>query len=270
MIYPFWKMLVSSFSSNDAVSMGRVFLLPVGFNFLPYVNIIKESLFLSAFKNSLFITIVGTALNIFITVITAFPFSRRKLPGRRYIFLIFLFTMFFSGGMIPTFLLVTKLKLINTLWALIIPFTLDVYYMILMKNYFQSLPEELIESASIEGCSEFRMIFNIIVPCSLPMIVTITLFYAVYNWNIFVPGIIYLRDQNKFPLEVFLNNLINGMSNISALTKEFQVAEDGRLIFGLENLKSAAIIVTIAPIIAVYPFLQRYFIKGIILGSVKG
>ncbi|WP_028612417.1 carbohydrate ABC transporter permease [Paenibacillus harenae] len=266
---PFVHVLAQSFSSHHAITSGKVGLWPVEFTVEAYARIFREQAFLNAFSVSVLRTSVGTFVNVLLTCLLAYPLSKVYIKGRSAIMFLIVFTMMFGGGMIPTFLIVKETGLLDTFWAYIIPGAVSAFNVIIMKNFFQSVPAELEESAKMDGGSNLGILFRIVVPLSMPAIATITLFHAVSHWNAFFDTVLYVTDRKLFPLQVYLRELI--MFNNSDINRNASnsVNMDSTLL-ALESLKAAALIASTVPILIVYPFLQKYFVKGIMLGSVKG
>lgn len=267
-LLPLIHILASSFSSGVAVSTGRVLLWPVDFSLIGYQTVFGHRLILSAYLNTIFYTVAGTLINLAVTLTCAYPLSRKDMPFRRSFMMIFLITMFFSGGLIPTYMLMAEIKFINTIWAMLIPGALSVYNMILVRTYFSnSIPNELLEAAQIDGCSDVRYFFNIMLPLAKPIVAVVTLYYAVAHWNAYFNGMMYLNDQKLYPLQLVLRQiLIANQIDLQDLDVESMIARQGLA----DLLKYSLIVVSTAPIMCVYPFIQRYFIKGVMIGSVKG
>lgn len=265
-ILPFFYVLSYSLTTYADYLKDPMSLIPKNISFSAYKKLLTFPLIYSGYRNTLFITIVGTFINVFMLCISAYPLSKKDLKGRNFFLGFILFTMFFSGGMIPSYYLVRSLGLLNTLWALILPGAVSAYNLILMKNFISTIPESLEESAVIDGASEITVLFRIIIPLSTPAIATFTLFHAVGHWNAFFSAVIYTTKRELWPLMLILREMvIEGGANI---------AQEG-IIDNPENLvqpftlKMAVIIITVLPIIMVYPFVQKYFMKGMLLGSVK-
>ncbi len=222
----------------------------------------NKDLWLS-YANSLFITVVGTFVNVIITVMTAYVLSKKNLKGHRVLTFLAVFTMMFSGGIIPTYIIVKEVHLINSLWALILPTAITTSYMIIMRNFFFGIPKELEESAVIDGCTEVGVLFKIMLPVSLPGVLTIALFYSVDHWNDFFNAIMYLNDRFKWPLQLFLRSML--------FESDAAYSSGGESLFLLgQPMKMSAVIAAILPIMLVFPFFQKYFTKGMLLGAVKG
>ena len=269
--YPLLYIVVSSFSSPEAVIAGKVWLYPVEPTFRAYTTIFKDSAIVTGYLNSLFYTVSGTIINVIITIMAAYPLSRKDLAGKNIIMFLFTFTMFFSGGMIPTYLVVKDLKLINTVWAMLIPSALSVWNVIITKTFFQTnIPNELLESAQIDGCTNMKFILKIVLPLSAPIIAVITLFYGVGNWNAYFNALLYLKSSSLYPLQIVLRNILilNQVDPkmFSGLSLEAQQSKQYISIL----LKFALVVVSSLPVLIAYPFVQKHFVKGIMLGSIKG
>lgn len=261
---PILNVVAVSFSDYPAVAAGKVAIWPVNFSTLPYIRVFEDSRFIKSFSITVLRTLVGVFVNVFLTVITAYPLSRSFLKGRSLVMLMIAFTMIFSGGMIPTFLLVRSLGLIDSFWAFILPGAIGTFSLIVTKSYFETIPDSLEEAAKMDGASPFQILFQIFVPMSTPVLATITLFYAVFHWNAFFDAIIYINSESLKPLQVLLREII--FMNDPNMTNQFNF--DTELVAG-QSITAAAIVVATLPIVLVYPFLQRYFIHGITLGAVK-
>lgn len=265
-LFPFINMIAISFSSSRSIMSGEVFMFPVEFNVNAYINLIEDGQLFVAMRNTIVITLVGTLLNMLFTILAAYPLSKRTLRGRNAMLMGVLFTMLFSGGLIPHFLLISSLGLINTYWALWLPALISVYNMFVMKSFFEGLPEEMEESATMDGANDLIILWRIIIPLSLPVIAALTLFYAVGWWNSYMNVLIYIRSTDKLSLMVKLYQMIELVS--PELLRSGEGASE--MMITPEGIRAASIVVAIAPILAVYPFLQKYFVKGVLLGSVKG
>ncbi len=266
---PFVHVLAQSFSSHHAITSGKVSLWPVEFTLESYSRVLNEQEFLNSFKISVLRTVVGTVVNVILTCLLAYPLSKAYIKGRSTIMFLIVFSMMFGGGMIPTFLVVKGTGLLNTFWAFVIPGAISAFNVIIIRNFFQSVPAELEESAKIDGGSNLGILFRIVIPLSMPAIATITLFHAVGHWNAFFDTVLYVTNRKLFPLQVYLRELI--MFNSSGIDNNsgYSANMDSTLL-ALESIKAAALIASTIPILIVYPFLQKYFVKGIMLGSVKG
>ena len=255
-----------SFSSSRAISSGWVSFWPIEFCFDHYTLIFKGTPILRAFKNSVIITGVGTAFSMCATILAAYPLSKPYMYARKQMTMLCVFTMLFGGGMIPTYLVIRDLGIIDTYWALWLPGLVSTYNMLVMRTFFTNISSELEDAARIDGCNEIRLLLQIFLPLSLPCIATIALFYAVGFWNMFQSVLIYINSTAKHNLSVLVNNMIREQLII---TSDFIQAEDISTATP-QGVQAAGIIVMIFPIMCVYPFLQRYFVKGVMLGSVKG
>lgn len=263
--YPLIYVLSASFSSSDAISLGKVYLWPVEFSMEGYKMLVQNSQILNGFKNSIIYMGLGVLLNMSLTMLLAFPLSRKELPGRNLITVFVAVTMYVSGGLIPTFLLVSKLELVDTLWGLILPTAISTTNMIIMRTYFNStIPEELKEAAFLDGCSYTKYFLRIVIPLSAPILAVIALYYAVDSWNTYFNALIYLRSTEKANLQLVLRDIL--LAN-QVSSGDGSYAENSKL--GV-TIKYAVIVVSCVPMLIVYPFVQRYFTKGVMIGSIKG
>lgn len=268
--YPLILVLSNSFSSPEAVSSGKVWLLPVDFSIEGYLATFRNPRIVTGYINSFYYMVVGTLINLFVTLICAYPLSKKNLPGKRTLLIFFTFTMFFGGGLIPMYLLVQKLGMFNTRWAILIPSAMSVWNMMVMRTYFMtSIPEELYEASIIDGCDEFRYIARILIPLSGPILAVIGLFSAVGHWNSYFSAMIFLTDKKLHPLQMVLREILI-MNNVSMemLSKDPNLL---KLRLNLiDVLKYSVIVVASAPLIIMYPFVQKFFVEGIMIGSLKG
>ena len=262
MVYPFWYVVMYSFSDPVSSDFSSLYLWPQGFSLGAYQYAFSKSILFSGFFNSVFLTVVGTAVNMVLTVTLAYPLSREKLPGKKYFSAFIVFTMLFSGGMIPTYLVMRQYGLLDSLWGLIGYGAVSVYNLLILVKFFKTIPESLIEAAKIDGCGDVMTFVKIVLPLSKASLATISLFYAVYHWNEFLYSTVYINTDSKWPLQVVLRNIIDMVSN--------DLSSSGAIAMNPENFKMATIVITVVPIICVYPFLQKYFTKGVMMGSVKG
>lgn len=265
MIFPFWNVLTSSLTTPHLVYEGEMIFWPKEFSLVAYQTIFETSNFIQVFKNTVFITVVGTALSMLLTVMLAYPLSKRRVKGSTFMLFVVFFTMLFNGGIIPLYLLVKLLGLMDNLWALILPNALSAFNIIIMVSFYRSIPEELEDSAKIDGSNDIGILFRIIVPTSLPIIATLTLFYAVGQWNTFFHAVMFINNPDNYTLQVLLRQLLILMTSDAvnaALTND--VPKIG------VTVKLAMVIVSTVPILLVYPFLQKYFTKGVMIGSIKG
>lgn len=267
--YPLIYVLSASFSSGNAVSSGRVVLWPVEFSLEGYKAVFGKSDIWSAYGNTILYTVVGTFINVAMVMSAAYPLSRADLKGRNVIMVVFTFTMFFSGGMIPFYILLTNMKMIDTFAVMVIPGALSVYNLIIARTFIQSnIPKELFEAASIDGCSDSQYFFKIILPLSKAILAVLTLFSAVGHWNSYFNAMMYLNTRSRMPLQIILREiLIMNQIDYSTVTNPERLMELANM---GDVLKYALIVVSTAPILCVYPFIQKYFIKGVMIGSIKG
>ncbi len=268
--YPVIYLFSSSISHPNAVAAGQVTFLPVGFSLRGYELVVSNANVKLGFLNSIFYTVAGTLLNVTVTLITAYPLSRRNLMGRSFFSLMLAFTMWFSGGMIPNYLLVRSLGMLNTRWALLIPTLISVWNVIICRTYFtNTVPEELFEAASIDGCDHFTFFVQVVLPLSGAIIAVLTLYYAIDHWNAYFNALIYLTKSRLYPLQIFLRNiLIEG--SVSAEDISGGAAEVESSLGIIELFKSALIFTSCLPLWIIYPFVQKFFVKGVMIGSVKG
>jgi putative aldouronate transport system permease protein len=269
-LYPILYVVSSSFSSPEAVLTGRVRLWPVEPSLAGYKALFEYKPIWRGYSNSIIYTVIGTFINVVLTILAAYPLSRKDCYGRGGIMLFMAFTMIFSGGLIPTYLVVNGLGLVNTMWALIIPSAITVLNVVLARTYFQStISDEVLEAAQMDGCSDFQFLGYVVLPLSKAIIAVISLFYAVDHWNSFFDALIYLRDKDKFPLQMFLRDILilNSVDTtlIGVDLDEMSAREGVR-----ELLKYSVIIVSSIPVLLMYPFVQKYFVKGVMIGSIKG
>ncbi|MFE5320093.1 carbohydrate ABC transporter permease [Paenibacillus sp. NPDC056579] len=263
-LFPFLYILATSLAPLQQVLRGGVILWPEKFTWDAYQTIFSNTHFVRSLYTTFFITVVGTVTNLVLTTFMAYPLAKKRLKGRRIIMFLVVFSILFNGGLIPSYMIVKSLGLINTVWSLIIPGAISAFNLIIMKNFFQAIPEELEEAARIDGCKNLGVLFRIVLPLSMPALATFTLFYAVGHWNQFFAAVMYVTKPNLWPIQVVLRQMI-----IEGSTQDFEVAM-GELKIVPTTIKMAAIIVATVPILFVYPFLQKHFAKGVLLGSVKG
>ena len=268
-LYPLVIILSSSFSSPGAVSTGRVVLLPVEPGLHGYITVFRDSRVPMGYRNTIFYTITGTFIKVGMTLICAYPLSRKSLPFRGVFTIFFTFTMLFSGGMIPNYILLRDLRMLNTIWAMIIPGAFSVYSMIITRTFIStSIPGEILEATQIDGCSDFKYFFLFVLPLSKAVIAVITMQYAVGHWNAYFSAFIYLTKKELYPLQVFLREILI----LSQFTpSDIMDTETAIALQGLADLlKYSLIVISTAPILCIYPFFQKYFVKGIMIGSIKG
>ena len=268
-LYPIIFIVSASFSSPFAVSTGQVTLLPVDSGLQGYKAVFKDSRILTGYRNTIFYTVVGTLINVTMTLICAYPLARKRLPHRGVFTFFITFTMLFHGGMIPNYLLLRNLRMLNTVWALLIPGAISVYSMIITRTFIQnSIPDELLEATQIDGCSDFMYFFLFVLPLSKAVIAVIAMQYAVGHWNAYFNAFIYLTKQSLYPLQIFLREILvmNQIAASDIVDPEAAVAMQGMA----DLLKYSLIVISTAPILCIYPFFQKYFVKGVMIGSLKG
>lgn len=263
---PFWHIIVCSFASASDIANDMFLLIPKSFSLDTMKYIFSTETFPKALLNSVYITLVGTAIALVMTSLMAYPLSQKKLLFRNQLMFVIVLTMVFHPGMIPAFLNIRDLGLYDSTWSLIIPAAIGTYNLILVKNYYQSLPQELSESAKIDGATDFVIFYKIFFPLSKPILATVGLFYAVQYWNNYISAILYIDDSTKWPIQVLLRNIV--MLAQTDLGSEASAGSNA--VVDVQALQSATIFVSTLPILCVYPFVQKYFVKGIMLGSVKG
>jgi putative aldouronate transport system permease protein len=268
-IYPLWFIVIASFSSPTSVSLGEVIAWPKGFELTGYAKILADTRIWTGYRNTILYTVVGTAVNLIVTIPAAYALSRREFQPRHIIMFLFSFTMFFSGGLIPSYLLMKQLGLLNSMWVFVLPGAFGVYNMIIARSFFESsIPEELRDSARVDGVSYFGFFFKIVLPLSSAILAVIGLYCFVGHWNDYFTGLIYIRDQEQYPLQnvlqmILLTNQTNqGSGNVGLSASQAQNFAD--------QIKFGIIIVSSLPLLVLYPFLQKYFNKGVMIGAVKG
>ncbi|HEY8362825.1 MAG TPA: carbohydrate ABC transporter permease [Tissierellaceae bacterium] len=268
-VYPLIYVLSASFSSTQAVMSGRVWLLPVEPTLLGYKAVFNNRSIMTGYANSFYYTVLGTVINVFMTILAAYPLARKSFYGRNLIMGIFTFTMLFSGGLIPTYLLVKQLGLINTRWAMVIPNAMSVWNVIVARTFFSTtIPEELYEAGELDGCSDIGFISKIVIPLSGPIIAVLTLFYAVGHWNSYFQALIYLKDAELFPLQIILRNILIQNETSGEMMRD--ISEMQRRQGMAELLKYSLIVVASIPVLIMYPFVQKYFVRGVMIGALKG
>lgn len=264
MILPFIHVAAKAFSSEAHVLAKDILLWPKGITTISFEYVLSNKQFYYSFGNSVFIAIVGTVISMTLTVLAAYPLSRKGLPYTRFMMLLFVITMFFNGGLIPTYLVVKQVGLLNSLWSLILPTALAPFNMILIRNFFMGVPDSLEESARMDGASNLRILTSIYLPLSVPALATVGMFYAVGYWNAFFQAMMYITDRQLMPLQMFLLQLVTDEKSADLVVNDvFREVTP-------ETIRAAAILCAVVPILFVYPFIQRYFVKGVMLGAVKG
>ena len=268
-LYPVIYVISASFSNSEAVAQGKVWLLPVDFSLEAYKAVFRHKDLWIGYRNTIFYTVAGTVINVAMTMICAYPMARKDLYGRKAFSMFFTFTMLFSGGMIPNYLLVKTLGMTNKVWSMLIPGAMSVYNMIVARTFIESnIPTDMLEAAKIDGCSDFRFFLQIVLPLSKAIIAVLALWYAVGHWNSYFNAFLYLTDKELYPLQIFLKEiLVQSKISSDVITNAADAAE-------MQNmkllLKYAVIVVSTVPMFAFYPLAQKHFVKGVMIGSVKG
>jgi putative aldouronate transport system permease protein len=266
-LYPLIFIVSSSFSSPSAVSGGRVWLWPVEATLIGYKSALQNSQIVTGYANSIFYTAFGTLISVALTTMIAYPLSRKTFFGRSGLMMFIVFTMLFSGGLIPTYLVVKAVGLIDTRWALLLPNAIWVWQVIIARTFFStSIPDELAEASEMDGCSDLRFIWNVVLSLSKPILAVLALMYAVGQWNAYFDALIYLKTNDLFPLQLFLRSILIQNANSGGLNAG-QIADTQQL---LALMKYSIIVVSSLPVLIIYPFVQRYFVQGMLIGSVKG
>ncbi len=265
-LYPLYYQFIVSISNGLDVMRGEVTFLPQNITLDTYRQFLKGDLFMYM-KNSIFYTVLGTFINLVMSSLCAYPLTRKQFSGRKFFTFMVTFTMFFSGGMVPLYLVVKELELLDTVWALVLPVAISTYNMIIIRTSFQAIPESLIESAQLDGANDVVILCRIVLPLSKAVLATMLLYYAVSHWNDYFNAMLYINSKELYPLQIMLRNML-----IAGLFSEEAGVAGGSTTFSVTDatLRAAAIIVTTLPILVVYPFVQRYFVKGVMIGSVKG
>jgi len=264
-LYPVLHVLAASVSGYQYLAQGKVTIFPIGFNLRAYYRVVHFPMIWRSYLNTVIYTVLGTTINLVMTAMAAYPISRPKFYGQRFMSLVIVFAMLFSAGTIPTFLLVTNLGMYDTIWSIVIPGAVSSFNVILLKNFFGQIPNELQESASLDGASQMTVLFKIFIPLSKPGLMTVGLFYAVGHWNSYFSAMLYLQRRELYPLQIILRDIV-----INSNMSEFAIDVANSVDQIGESIKYATIMFATLPIMFVYPFVQKYFVKGIMIGSVKG
>lgn len=265
-LYPLYFILIASISDQNLVANGRVFLIPKGIQFGGFKRVFENDLLLSGYRNTILYTALGTVVNMVLTIPAAYALSRKDFLPRRVLMFLFVFTMYFSGGLVPTYLLMKDLRLLNTIWVMIIPFAVNVTNLIIARSFFESsIPDELLEAAVMDGCSNIKFFLHIVLPLSKAILAVITLYYAVQHWNEYFFALIYLKDTALYPLQLVIRDILvmnqKASASASAASSAVQIAE---------QVKYAVILISTVPVMIFFPFVQKYFMKGVMIGAVKG
>ena len=267
-LLPLLFILSASFSDPDLVLHGKVFIFPKGFTVEPYRLVFKNADIWRGYRNTILYTVSGTLINLVMTVMAAYPLARKEMKGRRFFSLVVIFTMYFNGGIIPTYLLVRDLGMYNTVWAILIPTAISTYNLIVARTFFeQSIPQDLYESAKLDGCGSVRTLISIVLPLSKAILAVLVLYYGVGHWNAYFNALIYIRNEELHPLQIVLRNIL-------LLSQTEQMGSNdvgmGDKIKMMEGIKYSVIVVSSVPVLLLYPFAQKYFVKGVMIGAVKG
>ncbi|NBK21776.1 MAG: carbohydrate ABC transporter permease [Spirochaetia bacterium] len=267
-LYPLAFVLSASFSDPDLVLRGKVLLFPKGITLEPYKMVLQNEKIWLGYRNTILYTVLGTTINVVLTVMLAYPLSRKDMPLRRPLTLFVIFTMYFNGGMIPTYLLVRDIGIYDTIWAIVIPAAITTYNFIVAKTFFEnSIPHEMYESAMIDGSSNIRTLISIVLPISTSILAVLILFYAVAHWNSYFSALIYLRREELYPLQIVLRDILLLGQTEQMGTNEVGMGEKIKM---AEGIKYSVIVVSSLPILVLYPFVQKHFVKGVMIGAIKG
>lgn len=268
-ILPFLNVLVISITTEGEYVRTPLLIFPQDPTFDSYKALFADGRIWIGYRTTLIILCLGLPVNMFLTVCTAYALSRPPFPGKKFLMLYALFTMFFSGGIVPLYLLIKSLSLTNTIWSVVLASGINTFYFIIMRNYFMSLPEALVESAKIDGANEWTILFRIILPLSAPIIATVTLFYAVDRWNEWFNAMVFIRNTEMTPLQLVLRSIVIEAQMVDSSAMGGSMAASESMSRFAQGMKMAAVFVTMAPIMVVYPFLQKYFVKGVLVGAIK-
>ncbi|MEA4824590.1 MAG: carbohydrate ABC transporter permease [Clostridiaceae bacterium] len=267
-LIPLLNIVASSFSNAQEVNAGNVYIWPIKPTLKGYEAVFNYQGIWRSYWNTIIYTVTGTCINIWMTMFCAYPFARKNLPMKKPLMWLFLFTMFFSGGMIPTYLNIRSLHMMNSIWALVLPGAISIYNMIIARTFIQNIPIDMEEAAKIDGCSDFYYFFRIVLPLSKTVIAVLSLYYAVAHWNSYMDAFLYLNDNDKMPLQITLRNilLLNAFLDEASMNEETYLSNKALQ----DLLKYSLIIVSSVPILCVYPFVKKYFLKGVMIGALKG
>lgn len=269
-VYPLYFVIIASVSDPVAVNMGETLLLPKGINFLGYKKMLEYSNIVTGYKNSIIYTVVGTICNLLVCIPTAFVLSRKELPGRKWLSMFFVVTMYFQGGVVPTYLVVKQTHLLNTMWALIVPGVLNTYNMIVCRSFFaNNVSEELFESTKIDGGGYMTFFFKVVLPLSTSIIAVMVLYHALVHWNSYLTSLYYIRDSEKYPLQLVLRSLTASL-NVDSIQGSVDSQTISEMQKAQQSVRYAVVIASAIPVFLIYPFVQKHFVKGVMVGSVKG
>ena len=267
LLYPLYYVCVVSLSHGVAVYRGLVGSIPIAFTLEPYRMVLRDPVVLTAYGNTILYTVAGTLVSLTLTVLSAYPLSRPRLVFRRFFSVLIVFTMLFQGGIIPTYLLVQRLGLLDTIWAVILPASVGVWYLFLLRSFFEALPGELEDSARIDGANDLQIMYRIVLPLSKAALATMVVYYSVQHWNSFFEALLYLQDESKFPLQMIIRSIVIGGSLTDQLA---EMGSASGFIVVEKSIQYAIVVISILPIVIVYPVAQRYFVAGITVGATKG
>lgn len=266
-LYPFYNVLILSLSNTESVATHTPYMLPHVFDLTGYKTILMDTDFRNALLVSIFVTVVGVAINLTLSLIAAYVLSRRNLAGRNLMMSMIIFTMLFSGGLVPTYMVIKDLGLINSVWSMILPTAINTYYLIIMKNYFLGLPEGLFEAARLDGAGEWTMLWKIAVPLSKPIVATFSLFYAVDRWNEWYNALLYINEKSLMPLQIYLRDILISLNSQLSAQAQQMMGTTGKV--STSAVQMATIMITALPIMLIYPYLQKYFVNGVMVGGIK-
>ena len=268
-LLPFLHVAAMSLSSNGAVISQKVFFLPVEFSVEGYRMVVQDPSMMRSLGMTVLVTVAFTALGMLLSVLAAYPLTKKNLKGRGFFAFLYMFTMYFGGGLIPTYLVINAYGMLDTFWVMVIPGAISTYNMIIMRTFFQGIPVELEEAATIDGCNDIQTLWKVILPLSTASLMTIGMFYAVGHWNAWFNAVIYLRDSGRFPVQLWLRTIVlqNQVRDLMEGSGAVDVEAESLV---ADTIKFAVIVVAVLPILCVYPFVQKYFVKGVMVGSVKG
>lgn len=266
-LYPFYNVLILSVSNTTSVATHMPYLLPFAVDLTGYKTILQDSDFINALLVSIFVTVVGVTVNVLLSLVAAYVLSRKYLDGRNVIMSFILFTMLFSGGLVPTYMVVKDLGLINSVWSMILPTAVNTYYLIIMKNYFLGLPDGLFEAAKLDGAGEWTMLWRIAVPLSKPIVATFVLFYAVDRWNEWYNALLYINQKALAPLQIYLRDILISLNSQLSAQAQQMMGTAGKA--STSAIQMATIMITAVPIMIIYPSLQKYFVNGVMVGGIK-
>ena len=269
MLYPLYFVLIASISDANSISLGKVILLPKNIDFVGYRRILQDNRIMNGYVNSILYTVASTVIGTMTTILAGYSFSRTDLVGRKALMMVYVFTMYFSGGLIPTYLVVKDVGLLGSPWAVILMGAISVYNIIIARSFFSSsIPVDLYEAAQLDGCSNGRFFISIVVPLSKSIIAVIALYYAVAQWNGYFNALIYLSKQNQYPLQMVLREILLSSQSVQADVTDVDAIQEMQRIAA--TIKYGVIVVASLPMLMLYPFIQKYFVKGVMIGSVKG